>query len=464
MHKKKKILYVICILISIIILALGYSFAYFTKRLEVDAVNLIVGNLEYILESTTLTNNQIRLLPNSSKIVDLKLTSKNLIDSKYEIYYKIISSEDLTESTNGGYLEESENPPFGIIEKQSTKNMEILLNNLSNQEIIIEVGIKAGLMTNELKLNEDENSLTNLSINAAYKINHWLQNVDGDKTLKDESNYTLQETETSTGLSSSIITPTTKTYTGFTSPETQSYSIQADGNLTIDYYYTRNSYSVTLNKGTGISTVTGAGSYLYGQSVTINSTVASGYSWVNWTGTSQITTQKYTFTMPENDVSYTANAKTTIPSNYIFMSGTGFVNGYSLTQVQNDGMSYSVSSSYIRAYTSSTSRVPIVLATNKKITTLGYNYVYVDYAITYDKNASYAIDFYYGFDDIHESSSNNWHTNVTVTNSPVSRRTLKISLADEKSVARYLHLVFRFATNNTEKGTINGYIYNIYLG
>ncbi len=71
---------------------------------------------------------------------------------------------------------------------------------------------------------------------------------------------------------------------------------------------TVNSYTVTLNKGTGISAVSGAGTYAYGASVTINATVASGYSWSKWTGTHSTTTQKYTFTMPASNVTDTANA------------------------------------------------------------------------------------------------------------------------------------------------------------
>ena len=70
-----------------------------------------------------------------------------------------------------------------------------------------------------------------------------------------------------------------------------------------------NAYQVTLQKGTGIQSVSGAGSYTMGQSVTINATLATGYHWKGWTGTYQTTTKRYTFSMPGQDVSMTASAE-----------------------------------------------------------------------------------------------------------------------------------------------------------
>ncbi len=105
------------------------------------------------------------------------------------------------------------------------------------------------------------------------------------------------------------------TYTGFTYSHGEvdgvtktTITVPEDGPLEVDLYYSRNQHTVTLNKGTGISSVTGAGTYYYGQSVTINATVSSGYTWSNWSGTYNTTTKNYTFTMPDYDVTDKANA------------------------------------------------------------------------------------------------------------------------------------------------------------
>ena len=70
-----------------------------------------------------------------------------------------------------------------------------------------------------------------------------------------------------------------------------------------------NTYQVTLQKGTGVQSVSGAGSYTMGQSVTINATLATGYHWKGWTGTYETDTKQYTFSMPMQDVSMTADAE-----------------------------------------------------------------------------------------------------------------------------------------------------------
>ena len=66
-----------------------------------------------------------------------------------------------------------------------------------------------------------------------------------------------------------------------------------------------NSYNLTLNKGTGINTVTGAGSYEYNSSVTASCTMIAGYEFDKWSG--DLTNE--TFAMPAKDVTMTANAK-----------------------------------------------------------------------------------------------------------------------------------------------------------
>lgn len=134
-----------------------------------------------------------------------------------------------------------------------------------------------------------------------YVVNHYQQNIADD-------NYTLKETENLAGTTGANVTPNTKTYTGFTSPAKQTVTIKADGSTVVNYYYTRNKYTVTLNKGPGIASISGNGTYKYGASVSINATLNAGYQWSKWSGTHNTTTQKYTFTMPANNVTDTANA------------------------------------------------------------------------------------------------------------------------------------------------------------
>ena len=69
-----------------------------------------------------------------------------------------------------------------------------------------------------------------------------------------------------------------------------------------------NYYKVTLHAGNGIESVSGAGEYVCGTTVTIDAVVSRGYHWGTWTGTYDTQTKQYTFTMPARDVDMTADA------------------------------------------------------------------------------------------------------------------------------------------------------------
>lgn len=70
-----------------------------------------------------------------------------------------------------------------------------------------------------------------------------------------------------------------------------------------------NYYKVTLYAGNGIESVSGAGEYACGTTVTIDAAVSRGYHWGTWTGTYDTQTKQYTFTMPARDVDMTADAE-----------------------------------------------------------------------------------------------------------------------------------------------------------
>ena len=69
-------------------------------------------------------------------------------------------------------------------------------------------------------------------------------------------------------------------------------------------------YTLTLEKGTGISSVSGGGSYASGTSVTVSATPSANYNFTNWTnssGTVVSTSASYTFNLTTN-TTLTANA------------------------------------------------------------------------------------------------------------------------------------------------------------
>ncbi|MBR6380695.1 MAG: hypothetical protein IKS07_03330 [Lachnospiraceae bacterium] len=138
---------------------------------------------------------------------------------------------------------------------------------------------------------------------AQYQVFHYLQNVNG-------SGYTLSAADTQTfrGDLEATVRPAVKNFTGFTSPATQTVVITADGKASVSYYYTRNRYTLTLNRGTGIASVSGGGSIYYGAGVTVTASPVSGYEFVGWSGSLSSASRSFSFTMPASALTLTANA------------------------------------------------------------------------------------------------------------------------------------------------------------
>nr|MCR5304149.1 InlB B-repeat-containing protein [Lachnospiraceae bacterium] len=111
---------------------------------------------------------------------------------------------------------------------------------------------------------------------VSYTVRHWQQNLTGNAGTHDSTNYTCAETETLTDKYDNSVTPAVKTYEGFTAPSTQTITLTADTSANVvDYYYTRNSYTITYTNpeglsGDSVSNHTAITGVLYGQSVTLD--------------------------------------------------------------------------------------------------------------------------------------------------------------------------------------------------
>ena len=97
--------------------------------------------------------------------------------------------------------------------------------------------------------------------------------------------------------------------------QTYSFKMPA-GNVTLTASAALKKYTLTVNTGTGISSVSGSGSYAPGTSVTVKAVISNGYTWEKWTSSntslvSNSTSQTYTFTMPSGNVTLTPSATVT---------------------------------------------------------------------------------------------------------------------------------------------------------
>ena len=81
------------------------------------------------------------------------------------------------------------------------------------------------------------------------------------------------------------------------------YTFTVNANRTLVANFTANTYTINVSANpTAGGTVSGGGSFTYGQSCTVSATAATGYSFTNWTenGTVVSTNAQYTFTVNAN--------------------------------------------------------------------------------------------------------------------------------------------------------------------
>ena len=138
-----------------------------------------------------------------------------------------------------------------------------------------------------------------------YIVRHYKQNVDGQ-------NYTLvtSDTKEDQAVYNTVVTPETKTYTGFTSPAKKSITIKVDDKSykynKVDYNYARNKYTLTINANGGSYSGNKTNTLYYEQTATINAPSKTCYTFVNWTPSSGTLTDNV-FKMGTSNATLTAN-------------------------------------------------------------------------------------------------------------------------------------------------------------
>lgn len=156
-------------------------------------------------------------------------------------------------------------------------------------------------------------------------------------TVNTWRNYAIGSEASTTSITTNENSPTewSPTFYGNFSPNTSYYLFLYTKSTSIIYgayasgpicssasvSYTQNTatYTVSLSKGPGISSVSGAGTYEEGSTVSISATPSSGYTFSNWTGYSTSSSNPFTFVINQNR-SYTANATN---SSYVITYNAG---------------------------------------------------------------------------------------------------------------------------------------------
>ena len=174
-----------------------------------------------------------------------------------------------------------------VVEIQNNEIVRVKQRKLGNLPEIQKVGYTfEGWFLEEEYINEvDENTIVTSEIdnlyakvtpntNTPYTVEHYQMDTDG--------NYPSEpfDVDNLEGTTDTQVTPSTRTYEGFTSPNAEEINIDGDGNKVLKYYYTRNRYTVTYNTK-GIITLESEELY-YGELANIPSPVRYGYTFNGW--------------------------------------------------------------------------------------------------------------------------------------------------------------------------------------
>ena len=165
---------------------------------------------------------------------------------------------------------------------------------------------------------------------VAYHVKHYLEDL-YDLTDDDDNDngpikerYKLQEGDTQTlyGEAGTKTAAETKDYPGFKAYAFEQQTISESGDTVVEIYYKRQSYTLTIKKGTGIINVDGEGKYLFGAQIELQPTIENAYEWYAWSiescqdenfiqdfNRNLSSSQALSFTMPASDLTLTAKAR-----------------------------------------------------------------------------------------------------------------------------------------------------------
>ncbi len=206
-----KIYMIVMILITLLVVGGYFSYAMFTVGKEKsNAITIVTGNLTYKLEVDGEEGNSLTVGANSSKEFIVTLSNPNNRVARFNFYYE----DNIPEGVKVGYIIDCDtnNMPEskGVnLEKGgaigSSNIYKIIVENNSNKEITIKLGVNVGLDYNDLELPsnghlfdeyiENEPNVPELDagmIAVSYNGTEWVK-ADTNNSNNDWYNYTEQK-------------------------------------------------------------------------------------------------------------------------------------------------------------------------------------------------------------------------------------------------------------------------------
>lgn len=128
------------------LVCLGMSYAYNGENTTENSQQII--RLEYGLSSPDSKNLEFTLEPSESKLVTFEVTSSNPIETKYELYYDILTSGvDYMDIRYQTMMAEKR------IDTDETQEVKVLIKNPNQKRVTVKFYVRGGMPNTKLEIN-----------------------------------------------------------------------------------------------------------------------------------------------------------------------------------------------------------------------------------------------------------------------------------------------------------------------
>lgn len=147
LNRHKMIVFAGLLFLLLFVITSSYSYSYFIKNDVVEEFNIVVGDLNFSLESDEF-NTQREVSVSSGNVLEfiVLVTSLNEITSRYQLCYDALS----VSGVDVYYVAlEQYDASFGKIDSQDSKTIKIRIENNASEDVTLKFGIVGGLSHNE---------------------------------------------------------------------------------------------------------------------------------------------------------------------------------------------------------------------------------------------------------------------------------------------------------------------------
>ena len=154
----KKYYLLLLLIITLTGVTIYGTYAMFTSKIEIDAINLEASNV--LVDQEIMEYEKITITANDSKTISLNVSNSTNQTLHYGAWYQMISPSTINDNITIAKLTDSPDETSGTINGNSNKNVYIYIGNNSSSTITLYVGIKYS-ETSSLGLPDNRTLITN---------------------------------------------------------------------------------------------------------------------------------------------------------------------------------------------------------------------------------------------------------------------------------------------------------------